>query len=316
MKRLLLLAALAASLSCMTFAARAGEKKAKLAVSLPGSVEFFMVQRKGMDKAAGELGVDLVYADAEWDPGKQLNQVEDFVAQKVDMILLCSADNMALLPAVDLCRDAGIPLIAFTNVLGPNPDGSLDGIVSFIGINDLTLGKLMGEMAEKLLGAKADANIVHIEGTPGTSAQRMRTDGFNSVLAKHPGWKVVYSQAITGWTKEGALAAVEAFLRTGQDVDLISCQWHSAASAAAEALGEAGVTKKVFVTGLEYSRETVPYIKAGTIDMTTDASISGMGYKVIETAAKHLKGEQVPSLIEITPVIVDKANVDSVTPEL
>ncbi|MDR1745273.1 MAG: sugar ABC transporter substrate-binding protein [Planctomycetota bacterium] len=315
MHRMMMLVSLVLSLSFTGIAANAAEKP-KLAVSLPGSVEFFMVQRKGMDKAAGELGVELVYADAEWDPGKQLNQVEDFVAQKVDMILLCSSDNMALMPAVDLCRDAGIPLIAFTNVLGPNADGSLDGIVSFIGINDLTLGKMMGEMAEKLLGDKAEASIVHIEGTPGTSAQRMRTEGFNSVLAKHPGWKIVYSQAITGWTKEGALSAVEAFLRTKQNVDLISCQWHAAASAAAEALAEAGVDKKVFVTGLEYSRETVPYIKSGQIDMTTDASISGMGYKAIETAAKHLKGEKVPALIEIMPIIVDKANVGTVTPEL
>lgn len=315
MRRMLMLVSLVLSLSCASVAASAAEKP-KIAVSLPGSVEFFMVQRKGMDKAAEELGVELVYADAEWDPGKQLNQVEDFVAQKADMILLCSSDNVALMPAVDLCREAGIPLITFTNTLGPNADGSLDGIVSFIGINDLTLGKMMGEMAEKLLGDRAEASIVHIEGTPGTSAQRMRTEGFNSVLAKHPGWKVVYSQAITGFTKEGALSAVEAFLRTKQDVDLISCQWHSGASAAAEALAEAGIQKKVFVTGLEYSRETVPYIKSGQIDMTTDASISGIGYTVVETAAKHLGGEKVPALIEITPVIVDKTNVDSITPEL
>ncbi len=57
MRRMLLLAALALSL---TLTAPAGEKKPKLAVSLPGSVEFFMVQRKGMDKAAAELGVELV----------------------------------------------------------------------------------------------------------------------------------------------------------------------------------------------------------------------------------------------------------------
>lgn len=300
----------------VAFVAPAGEKKPRAAVSLPGSVEFFMVQRKGMDQAAKDFGIDLVYADAEWDPGKQLNQVEDFVAQGVDILLLCSADNMALLPAVELCNKAGIPLITFTNVLGQNPDGSLDGVVSFIGINDNTMGEMMGQMAEKLLGDRANASIVHIEGTPGTSAQRMRTAGFNAVLAKHPGWKVVYSQAITGWTKEGALAAVEAFLRTGREVDLISCQWHSAASAAAEALAEAGVTKKVFVTGLEYSRETVPYIKNGMIDMTTDASISGIGYQVVEAVSKTLKGEKIPPVIDVVPIIVDKSNVDSVKPEL
>ncbi|MDR1611707.1 MAG: sugar ABC transporter substrate-binding protein [Planctomycetota bacterium] len=310
------IAMIAGTVLALALVVPAGERKPRAAVSLPGSVEFFMVQRKGMDRAAGDLGIDLVYADAEWDPGKQLNQVEDFVAQRVDILLLCSADNMALLPAVEMCNRAGIPLITFTNVLGPNPDGSLEGVVSFIGINDNTMGEMMGEMAEKLLGDRGTAAIVHIEGTPGTSAQRMRTAGFNSILAKHPGWKVVYSQAIAGWTKEGALSAVEAFLRTGQDVDLISCQWHAAASAAAEALAEAGVDKKVYVTGLEYSRETVPYIKNGMIDMTTDASISGIGYQVIEAAAKTLKGEKIPAVIDITPIIVDKSNVDAVKPEL
>lgn len=310
------IALIAACVAALTFVASAGDKKPKVAVSLPGSVEFFMVQRKGMDKAAKEFGIDLVYADAEWDPGKQLNQVEDFIAQKVDMLLLCSADNMALLPAVEKCKAANIPLITFTNVLGSNSDGSLDGVISFIGINDNTMGVLMGQMAEKLLGDRENASIVVIEGTPGTSAQRMRTDGFNSVLKKHPGWKIVFSQAITGWTKEGALAAVEAFLRTGKDVDLISCQWHAAASAAAEALTEAGTEKKVFVTGLEFSKETVPYIRKGMIDMTSDASISGIGYQVVEAAHKHLKGEKIEKVIEITPIIVDKGNIDSVTPEL
>ena len=201
-------------------------------------------------------------------------------------------------------------------MLGPNADGSLDGVISFIGINDNIMGELMGEMAEKLLGNRENASIVLIEGTPGTSAQRMRTAGFNKVLEKHPGWKIVFSQAITGWTKEGALAAIEAFLRTGQDVDLISSQWHSAASAAAEALAEAGITKKVFVTGLEFSKETVPYIRDGKIDMTSDASISGIGYTVVESAAKHLKGEKIPSVIDVQPYIVDKSNINSVTPEL
>ncbi len=300
----------------LALSAPAGDKRPKVAVSLPGSVEFFMVQRKGMDQAAKDFNIDLVYADAEWDPGKQLGQVEDFIAQKVDILLLCSADNMALLPAVEKCQKAGIPLITFTNVLGANPDGSLEGVVSFIGINDNTLGTMMGEMAEKLLGDRKDASIVLIEGTPGTSAQRMRTAGFQAVLDKHPGWKIVYSQAITGWTKEGALAAMEAFLRTKRDVDLVSCQWHAAASAAAEALAESGLKKKVFVTGLEYSRETVPYIKSGKIDMTTDASISGIGYQVVESAAKVLKGGKIPAVIEVTPIIVDKSNVDSVKPEL
>ena len=82
-------------LSTFVFAGGKKEKSSvpEVAVSLPGSVEFFSVERKGMDAAAKEFGLKLVYADAEWDAGKQLNQVENFVAKGVDMVLLCAADN-------------------------------------------------------------------------------------------------------------------------------------------------------------------------------------------------------------------------------
>lgn len=296
-----------------------GKKESKsfeVAVSFPGSVEFFSAEKKGMDKAAAEFGLKLTYSDAEWDAGKQLSQVENFAAKKVDLILLCAADNQALLPAVKVCRDAKIPLITFTNVVGPNPDGTLDGVISYIGTNEITIGRLIGKMAEKALGSKA-AHIVLIEGTPGTPPQRMRTQGFKEIVAAHANWNIVYSQAIQGWTKEGALAAMEAFLQTGQTVDLVACHWYGGATAAAQALKEKGYSKnRVYIVGLEFAKEVVPLIKDGTIDMTTNYSIEGTGYKAVEAAAKHLKGEKIPAFIEVVPDIVSRENVDSIVPEL
>lgn len=287
----------------------------EVAVSFPGSVEFFSVQKKGMDKAAEEFGITLSYGDAEWDAGKQLNQVENFVAKGVDLLLLCAVDNEALIPAVDICQEAGVPLITFTNAVGPNPDGQYEGVISFIGTNEVKVGELLGKMAEQLLGDN-DANIVLIEGTPGTPPQRMRTEGFKAVVNQHDNWEIVYSQAIPGWTKEGALAAMEAFLQTGQEVDLVACHWHAAASAAAVALQEAGYEGDVAVIGLEFSKELVPEIKNGNVDMTSNYSIEEVGYKAVETAVKHLNGEEVPAFVEIAPYIVDKDNVDSIVPEL
>ncbi len=318
MKRLVLIVcALLAFGLTLGFAGGAKEGKTlEVAVSLPGSVEFFSVERRGMDRAAAEFGLKLTYSDAEWDAGKQLSQVENFAAKKVDLILLCSADNQALMPAVKVCRDAKIPLITFTNVIGPNPDGTLDGVISFIGTNEITIGKLIGQMAEKALGSNP-ANIVLLEGTPGTPPQRMRTQGFKQIVEKHDNWRIVYSQAIQGWTKEGALAAMEAFLQSGQRVDLVACQWYGGATAAAQALKEKGYNQnKVVITGYEFSKELAPFIKDGTVDMTANYSIEDTGYKAVQAAAKYLKGEKIPAFIEIVPSIVDKANVDSVKPEL
>ncbi|HZK11612.1 MAG TPA: sugar ABC transporter substrate-binding protein, partial [Atribacterota bacterium] len=115
-------------------------QKKEVAVLLPGTVEFFSVMRQGIDKAALDLGLNITYADAEWDAGKQLSQVENFIVKKVDAIMLCAADNMALLPAVKLCNDAKIPLISFTNSLGTDPEGKYEGVVSYVGRSEIGAG--------------------------------------------------------------------------------------------------------------------------------------------------------------------------------
>lgn len=289
-------------------------KKIEVAVCLPGSVEFFAVERKGMDQAAAKYGLTLTYSDAEWDAGKQLNQVENFVAKGVSAIMLCARDPQALLPAVKMCAAARIPLITFTNTLGPDPKGALEGVVTFIGINDTAYGTMMGQMAAKLLGDRS-ANIVLIEGEPGTSAQRQRSDGFRAELSKNPKYKIVYSQAIPGWTKEGALAAMEAFLQKGQAFDLVAAEWTDGAVAASKAIREKGLKGK-FITALEYSKAVEAELKAGTIHMTAYASIINMGFLAVETTAKYLSGQKVPAFVEVVPVFVDKSNVAKHVPEM
>lgn len=313
--KLLVLVVLMVSLILVSISVSFAQKKTyEVAVLLPGTVEFFSIMRQGIDKAAEEFGLNVIYADAEWDAGKQLSQVENFIVKKVDAIMLCAADNMALLPAVKLCNDANIPLISFTNSLGKDPEGKYEGVVSYIGRSEIGAGIIQGEMAELLLGDK-EASIVLIEGNPGTAPQRMREEGFLKVAAKHPNWTIVEKRPIEGWTKEGSLAFMEAFLQSGRKVDLVSCQWWSGAIAAAMALEEKGVTG-VYVTGLEYAKELVPYIKEGKVTASTYFSVVEEGYKATESTAKYLNGEEIPQFVEIKHIIVTKDNVDKFIPEM
>jgi len=289
------------------------QAKPRIAVCLPGSVEFFAVEKKGMEQAAAKYGVSLVYSDAEWDPGKQLNQVEDFIANKVDAIMLCAGDNKALLPAVKACNDAKIPLVTFTNVLGDDPQGKLDGVVSWIGISDVNYGHMLAQMVRKLL--PKSANIVVIEGSPGTGPQRQRSQGFADELKSAASYKVVYSQAVTGWAKEGALKVMEDFIQTKKSFDIVVCQWSDAAVAAAQAIKEAGLKGK-YVVCIEFSKALVPFIQSGEVAMTTNAGVAEMGFKAVETTAQFLKGQKVPAFVEVKPRFVDKSNVAKETPEL
>ena len=301
----------------VAFAAGKKEEVAEtleVAVLLPGSVEFFSVMQKGMDKAAADFDIKLIYADAEWDAGKQLSQLENFVTRDVDAILLCAGDNQALLPSIDICKDAGVPLLTFTNTLGSRPDGWVDGIVTFIGTNEVNMGKQLGIMGEKYVGDRP-TNIVLIEGSPGTAPQRMRTQGFKMIADEKPNWKIVYSQAIPGWTKEGSLAAMEAFLQTGERVDLVVTHWNAAAAAAAMALDEASYEGEVRIVGLEFNRDLVTFIKEGKVDAATFYSVEDLGYTVIDNTAQFLNGKTIPKFVEIETIVVDINNVDDIEPE-
>ncbi len=290
------------------------KSKFQVAVLIPGTVEFFAVQKKGLNEAAKQYDLNLIYADAEWEPAKQLAQVENFIARKVDLILLCSVDNLALQQAVPLTQKAGIPLMTFSNTIGEDPNGLYEGVVAHIGRDEVKSGAMLGEMVEGLIKDKA-VKIVLVQGAPGTSAQRMREQGFKNVLKKHPDWKIVFNHFVPGWTKEGALNGVQDFLQTNKKADVVAAQWWTGAIAAAMALKEKNKID-VEVVGLEYSKELIPYLKSGEVAKSTYFSIKEEGFKAAETAGLFLNKREIPKFVEIIPTIVSKENVSRYKAEL
>ena len=126
------------------------KSKFNIGVLIPGSVEFFAVQKKGLDKAAQEYGLNLIYADAEWDVAKQLAQVENFISRKVDLILICSVDNQTLKSVVPRIQKANIPLITFSNTIGNHPRGVYPGVIAHVGRDEVKSGEMLARMVEKL----------------------------------------------------------------------------------------------------------------------------------------------------------------------
>ncbi len=288
--------------------------KFQVAVLIPGTVEFFAVQKKGLNEAAKQFDLNLIYADAEWEPAKQLAQVENFIARKVDLILLCSVDNLALQRAVPLTKKAGIPLMTFSNTIGEDPHGLYEGVIAHIGRDEVKSGVLLGEMVDGIT-KDMSVKIVLVQGAPGTSAQRMREKGFMEVMQKHNNWEIIFNHFVPGWTKEGALNGVQDFLQTGKKFDVVVAQWWTGAIAAAMALKEKK-TLGVKVFGLEYSRELIPYLKSGEVAMSTYFSIKEEGYKAVETAGLFLNKREIPKFVEIVPTIVNQQNVNRYEAEL
>lgn len=283
-------------------------KQKTIAVLIPGPVGYFVAVRQGIDEAAKKYNIKVEYADANWDSSKQLSQVEDFVAKNVDMIAICSVDAEAVKPAIKIANDAKIPILAFTNAVGTDPSGKYDGLVSYVGQNEVMSGETCGKMAIELLGEKG-GNYVMIEGQPGTPPQRNRSEGFTKAVSAQANIKEVYKQ--TGkWSKEEAMKIVEDLIQKKTDINLIFCHDDNMAVGAGTALKEAGLKDKVFVIGLGGSKEGLQAIKDGLIDRTTYMAASEEGYKAIETCAKFLNGEKVEPVTQMVQVPVSKDNVD------
>lgn len=285
------------------------DKKYKIAVLLPGPTGYFVATKEGIDKAAKEHNVEIEYADAQWDASKQMSQVEDYIAKKVDLIALCSVDAIAAEKAVKAANDAKVPMLAFTNAIGTDPTGKYDGLVSYVGQNEVRTGELCAKIAKKMLGEKG-GNVVLIEGRPGTNPQRNRREGFLQEIKDTPNIKVVYTQT-SNWEKEQALKITEDLIQKKTQFDLIFCQDDNSATGAGQALKEAGMKDKVKVIGLGGSKDGLQAIKDKTIDATTYMSAVEEGALAIETAVKYLKGEKVEPVTEIMQVEVNDSNVDT-----
>ena len=145
-----------------------------------------------MKDEAAKLGWQLVYTDAAGSAAKQVADVNSMIAQGVDVIFLSPREEKPLIPAVMAAKKAGIPLF----LIDRNVDAKLakPGVdyVTFIGSDFVARRQAAGEWLVKATGGKGI--ILEIEGSTGSSPANDRKNGFDEVIAKHPGLKIVASQ--------------------------------------------------------------------------------------------------------------------------
>ncbi len=160
----------AATKTAETQAAGEVKDEYKIAVLLPGPTGYFVATKEGIDAAVKENNVKIEYADAQWDASKQLAQAEDFIVKGVDLIAICSVDSGSGEKIVKSANESNIPILAFTNAIGGEESGQYDGLVSYVGQNEVNTGAVTGELAKQLLG-KDGGKAILIEGVPGTTPQ-------------------------------------------------------------------------------------------------------------------------------------------------
>jgi ABC-type sugar transport system substrate-binding protein len=153
---------------------------------------YFISVVEGMEKAAKEMGITLIVADAGGDAIKHVDHIENFIAQGVDAILISPVDQEAPKDVVKKAQDAGIPVVSMNQ--------KVEGSSAFIGTSEYEFGFLGGVSAGNWLNDKeADGTINQILNDAGEiEVVVIRYDVIASLIDRGDGLKDGLTETYTG----------------------------------------------------------------------------------------------------------------------
>jgi len=174
---------------------------------------FFVQITKGAELKARELAgdkVNVTLVSSGYDLGQQVAQIDNFIAAKVDMIILNAADSKGIGPAVKRAKDAGIVVVAV--------DVAAAGASATVQTNNVQAGQIAcDDIAKKLNG---HGNVI-IENGPPVSAVVDRVKGCKAVLAKESGIKILSEDQDAKGSREGGMNAMQGYLTRFPKIDAV-----------------------------------------------------------------------------------------------
>ncbi|KLT18113.1 rhizopine-binding protein [Neobacillus vireti] len=260
---------------------------------------------RAYDKEHDDVEVKMV--DAKNDSGKQLSQVETFISQGVDAIIIAPADTDTAGPMVDAANEANIPVI----IVNRKPDDkAMKKIYAYVGSESLEAGTIQMEKVAELIGGKG--NIGLMNGQLGQEAAAKRTEGNKELIKKkYPDIKIV-REATANWQRSEAITLMENWIQSGEHFDAIVANNDEMAIGAIMALEESGKRGNTVIAGVDGTIDALKYVKDGTLNISTFQDPMGQGKGAVEAAIKAVKGEKAPkdNFINIPFQLITKDNVD------
>ena len=266
---------------------------------------FFNQINDGAKQAADKAGAKLVIFNANNNAAAQNSAIEDYIAQKVDGIVLVAIDVNGVKPAVTAAKKAGIPVVAIDARI---PDGDN---AAFIGVDNKgageQIGKYFADYVKSKMGGSAKVGIV---GALNSFIQNQRLDGFKAA-AQDGSRGVKFLDTVDGQNiQDVALTAAENLMTANPDMTALYATGEPALVGAISAVTSQQRTDKVKVFGWDLTAQAIKGIDEGWIVAVVQQDPFQEGVAGVETVLKIKKGEKVNPSIDIPVTIVTKENVD------
>ena len=179
-------------------------------------------------------GIELQFASADDSDKKQIEQIRQFIADGIDLLIVAPNQASTVSPAIDEAFDHGIPVIVFDRKTNS------EKFTAIIGADNHEMGRQMGEYIATQL--KGHGRVLEIKGLKGSSPAIERHEGFVEALSAYPGITLVAS--LQGdWTEESAIKAIKGYKGDLTNIDFVFGQNDRMAVGASKALSNPMGTK-------------------------------------------------------------------------
>jgi ribose transport system substrate-binding protein len=182
--------------------------------------EFQTETQKAIEGVFGKMGYKVVSLDAQNQPDRQLNQLEDVIQLKPDAIIMNAVDFDSIVPGIEKARAAGIKVMNYDRQIR-NTEFELTSVAGTVEIGRIAGGEAVRLLTERNGGPKG--TVLQILGDPGDNYTLDIQKGFEEVMAaKAPDAKII-TKAAMQWEASNAANIVQDQLLVNPNIDLIFC---------------------------------------------------------------------------------------------
>ena len=297
----------------------------KVGVSIYTFADAFMtLYRNEIEKYFRSLNTDEVeyqvtIQDAKNDQGEQSNQIENFINQKYDVLILNLVQSTAAQTVMQKCADAGIPTV-FINREPSEDDmkafeGSFGGKYTYVGADARQSGKFQGELIADLpnkgdLNGDGKLQYVMIEGDPENVDAQYRTEFSISQYKEVSGLDVEQlDDQIGNWQRaEGQRLVENALTQYGNDIEVVFCNNDDMALGAKVSIEAAGrtVNEDIYLVGVDALEEAVDAVIDGKMTGTVLNDHVGQSHQAVDCAVNAANGQKLSlyywvDYVKVTP---------------
>lgn len=261
---------------------------------------------------ASFANIEYTCFDGEASTEKQVSIMNDLISQQYDCIFLQASDAAGLTSSVQEAEAAGIPVICI----------NLDVTEKHAGLVQMATyesGVLVAEKMGEQLGGKG--KVVIIQGVIGASTQVLRESGFRETLEKkYPDIEILDAQP-ADWEKEAAVAVMNNFLQTYDQIDGVCAINDTMAEGAAVAAEAAGRLDGMYIWGNDGETDALTMIENGQMAGTIYTNCYEQGAAAAQLSMFFMNSGLSPEyvtrtgVVDMAPVVVTKENVGTILPE-